>query len=67
MRVYKISYHEYEYQLGLSGGDWHLTFVREKHVMAGNSIEAVDQLRADCRSRIEVASIDYVCKIDIKK
>jgi hypothetical protein len=35
--------------------------------MADNSIDAVDLLRNDHRGRIEVASIEYVCKIDIKK
>jgi len=36
--------------------------------MADNSLDAVDLLRADQRSRIEVVSIEHVCKVDhIKK
>ena len=67
MRVYKIEYREYEYNLTATGGDWHLTYPKEKHVMADNSVDAVDLLRRDHRGRIEVASIEHVCKVDIKK
>ena len=35
--------------------------------MAHNALEAVDLLRSNVRGRIEVASIEHVCKIDIKK
>ena len=67
MRVYKIEYRGYEYRLGISSGDHSLTSTKEKHVMAGNAMEAVDLLRADVRHRIEVASIEHVCNVDIKK
>jgi hypothetical protein len=32
-----------------------------------NAVDAVDLLRSNVRSRIEVASIEHVCKVDIKK
>ena len=37
MRVYRIEFREYEYQLGVQGGDWFLTPVTVKHVMADNA------------------------------
>jgi len=78
MRVYKIEYREYEYQCGISAdtapstwgsvrSDWLLTHPKQKHVMADNTIDAVDLLRADVRHRIEVASMEHICKVDIKK
>ena len=54
MRVYRITYHEYEYNLTANGGDWHLTNTMHKHVMADNTLDAVDLLRSNLRSRIEV-------------
>jgi flavin-binding protein dodecin len=35
--------------------------------MADNSIDAVDLLRVNDRGRIEIACIEHVCKVDIKK
>ena len=68
MRVYKIEYREYEYQFGHFGSDWALTLIlRVKHVMADNSIDAVDLLRSNHGGRIEIACIEHVCKVDIKK
>jgi hypothetical protein len=67
MRVYRIEYHQYEYNLTERGGDWHLTPVRVKYVMADNSLDAVDLLRSNDRGRIEIACIEHVCKVDIKK
>jgi hypothetical protein len=80
MRVYKISYREYEYKHGISEddgpstwaerarSDWVLTTPKVKGVMASNSLDAVDLLRTDQRrQRIEVESIEYVCKVDLKK
>ena len=70
MRVYKIEYHEYVWQFSgaYDRSDWFLTPVIGKYVMAGNSLDAVDLLRAEFQSRrIEIASIEYVCKVDIKK
>jgi hypothetical protein len=68
MRVYRIEYHEYEYRCDMSHNDWALTPVRGKHVMADDSLKAVDMLRADLSNRrIEIACIEYVCKVDIKK
>jgi hypothetical protein len=73
MRVYKIEYREYEYRPGVYGGgmcysDYFLTNTNEKHVIADNSLNAVDLLRDSLRSKIEVVSIEHVCKVDhIKK
>jgi hypothetical protein len=72
MRVYKIEYREYEYQAGVFGyGDYRsgyvLTHTIARHVMADNTLDAVDLLRSSVRSRIEVGSIEQVCKVDIKK
>jgi hypothetical protein len=78
MRVYKIEYREYEYQCGISAddvpstwaeralNDWVLTTPKVKRVMASNSLDAVDLLRAEFLGRrIETASIEHVCKVDI--
>jgi hypothetical protein len=70
MRVYKIEYHEYGWQF--SGArdcnDWVLTPAIGKYVMADNSLDAVDLLRSSLSNRrIEIASIEHVCKVDIKK
>jgi hypothetical protein len=35
--------------------------------MADNALEAADLLRAGFRGRIEIASIEHVCKVDTKK
>jgi hypothetical protein len=69
MRVYKIEYYEYEWQFSgaCNRNDWVLTPIRVKYVMPDNSIEAVDLLRSDLKRRIEIASIEHVCKVDIKK
>ena len=72
MHVYRIEYHEYEYKPGVFGGsdsrsDWFLTPVTVKYVMADNTIDAVDLLRCHHRGRIEIASIEHICKVDIKK
>jgi len=70
MRVYKIEYREYEYHLGGTYGgrsDYVRTPPRDRHVMADNALDAVDLLRSSIRSRIEVAFIEHVCKVDIKK
>jgi hypothetical protein len=66
MRVYKIEYLEYEYRLSDRCGDYFLAHIKEKHVMADNPLEAVDLLRSGLR-RIEIASIEHICKVDIKK
>jgi hypothetical protein len=70
MHVYKIEYREYEYQAVVFGyyrSDYVLTHTITKHVTADNTLDAVDLLRSSVRSRIEVASIQQVCKVDIKK
>jgi hypothetical protein len=36
-------------------------------VMAADALEAVSLLRAGLRGRIEVASIEHICKVDTKK
>ena len=45
----------------------HCIGTTHKHAMADNSLEAVDLLCAGFRGRIEVASIEHICKVDIKK
>ena len=35
--------------------------------MADNSLDAVDLLSTNDRGRIEIACIEHVCKVDIKK
>ena len=80
MRVYRITYHEYEYKCDISAdaapstwaerarNDWVLTTPKVKRVIADNSLDAVDLLRTEFGNRrLEIASIEYVCKIDIKK
>jgi hypothetical protein len=70
MRVYKIEYREYEYRLSVSPYgrcDWALTNTSEKYVMADHALDGVDLLRSNVRHRIEIASIEYFCKVDIKK
>jgi hypothetical protein len=70
MRVYKIEYRTYEYQCGLgftARSDYFLSPPSVTHVMANEAMEATDLLRIDVRRRIEIASIEYVCKVDIKK
>ena len=47
--------------------DYFLAPVKKSHVMADNSLDAVDLLRADHRGRIEIASIEHVCKVDIRR
>ena len=69
MHVYKAEYREYEYQFSVAHGysDYFLTPIRERHFMADNSLGAVDVLRLG-GGRIEVASIERICKVDnIKK
>jgi hypothetical protein len=46
--------------------DYFLTHTTQKHVMADDALEAVGLLRSSLRSRIEVASIERICKVDIK-
>jgi hypothetical protein len=72
MRVYKIEYREYEYRPGVFGdidsrSGYCLTHSTQNHVMADCALEAVDLLRAGFRGRIEVASIEHICKVDTKK
>ena len=73
MHVYKIEYREYEYRPGVFGSnvchsDYFLTGTIHRHVMADSAIDAVDLLRANFMGRrIEVASIEHICKVDIKK
>ena len=70
MRVYRIEFREYNYQFTPNGGsDWNLSLtVRVKFVMADNSLDAVDLLRNDLRhQRIEIACVENVCKVDLKK
>jgi hypothetical protein len=68
MHVYRVQYRQYEHQWIPSGrSDWSLLPCELKYGMADNSLAAVELLRFSRPGRIEIASIEYVCKVDIKK
>jgi hypothetical protein len=58
MRVYRIEYHQYEYNLTERGGDWHLTPVRVKYVMASEKCADGIQALRHYRYEIEEAKSD---------